>query len=96
MTLTSENNVIEGEVMPTIPSQPTLEDLNNKAIEKLYKLFNSIDEDSNPEVILACTKSLSQLNASIRGNDIFTQEDVEGERRQRKVKIAEELLRKDK
>ena len=66
----------------------TIEELNAKAVSKLYSLFDSLDEKSDPEMILACTKGLSQLNASLRGSDIFAPKETEEERKEGEAREA--------
>lgn len=66
----------------------TLEDLNNKAISKLYELIEGLDTKSDPEMVLACTKGLSQLNASLRGSDIFAPKETEEQRKEREAREA--------
>lgn len=71
----------------------TLEELNNKVISKLYDLADSLDEKSDPEMVLAVTKGLSQLNTSIRGNNIFSPQETAEERKAREQsQIIEEMV----
>lgn len=76
---------MEGQVLD---APRTLEDLNNKAISKLYELIDDLDTKSDPEMVLACTKGLSQLNASLRGSDIFTPKETPEERKEREARDA--------
>lgn len=62
---------------------PTLEDLNNKAIQKLYDLMDGLESKSSPDLIRACVESLAKLNASIKGSDIFAPKESAEERRTR-------------
>ncbi len=62
---------------------PTLADLNIKAIQKLYELMDSLDGKSNPDMVRACVESLAKLNSSIKGSDILPQEESEVERNER-------------
>jgi hypothetical protein len=66
----------------------TIEELNAKAVSKLYSLFDTLDEKSDPEMILACTKGLSQLNASLRGSDILAPKETEEQRKERNAREA--------
>lgn len=85
-----EDGEIVGEVMGASHS---LEELNGKVIDKLYDLANSLDEKSEPDMVLAVTKGLSQLNASIRGNNIFTPQETAEERRAREqTEIMKEMI----
>lgn len=76
---------MEGEV---IGRQRTIEELNTKAIEKLYELFDALDGKSDPEMVLACTKGLSQLNASLRGNDFFAPQETPEQKADREAREA--------
>lgn len=76
---------MEGQVLD---APRTLEDLNNKAISKLYELIDDLDTKSDPEMVLACTKGLSQLNASLRGSDIFAPKETPEERKEREARDA--------
>ena len=76
---------MEGQVLD---APHTLEDLNNKAISKLYELIDDLDTKSDPEMVLACTKGLSQLNASLRGSDIFAPKETPEERKERETRDA--------
>lgn len=82
--------MVSGEVQGASHS---LEELNGKVIDKLYDLANSLDEKSEPDMVLAVTKGLSQLNASIRGNNIFTPQETAEERKAREQSaIIEEMV----
>lgn len=71
-----------------IDSERSIEELNSKAVSKLYDLFEILDGKSDPEMILACTKGLSQLNASLRGSDILAKKETNEERVEREAKEA--------
>lgn len=72
---------------------PTLADLNQKAIQKLYELTDSLDAKSAPDMVRACVESLAKLNSSIKGSDILPQEESDSEKAERlsKEAIAEAL-----
>lgn len=74
--------VTEGEVIGGNPN-PTLSDLNTKAIQKLYELMDSLDGKSDPDMVRACVESLAKLNSSIKGSDILPREESELERAER-------------
>lgn len=76
---------MEGSV---VDAPHTIEELNSKAISKLYDLFDTLDGKSDPEMVLACTKGLSQLNASLRGNDFFAPQETEEQKREREAREA--------
>lgn len=71
-----------------IDAPHTIEELNSKAISKLYDLFDALDGKSDPEMVLACTKGLSQLNASLRGNDFFSPQESPEEKKEREARDA--------
>ena len=71
-----------------IDAPHTIEELNSKAISKLYDLFDALDGKSDPEMVLACTKGLSQLNASLRGNDFFSTQESPEEKKEREARDA--------
>jgi len=64
---------------------PKLADLNNKVIQKLYELVDSLDSKSEPDMVRACVESLAKLNSSLQGSDILPQEESETERRERET-----------
>lgn len=72
---------------------PKLADLNNKVIQKLYDLVDSLDAKSDPDMVRACVESLAKLNSSLKGSDILPQEESSEERAERlsKEAIAEAL-----
>ena len=65
---------------------PKLSDLNNKVIQKLYDLVDSLDAKSDPDMVRACVESLAKLNSSLKGSDILPQEETPEERRERENK----------
>ena len=67
---------------------PSLKDLNNKAIQKLYQLVDSLDAKSDPEMVRACVESLAKLNSSLKGSDILPQEESEADRKEREANSA--------
>lgn len=67
---------------------PTLADLNQKAIQKLYELTDSLDAKSAPDMVRACVESLAKLNSSIKGSDILPQEESDSEKMEREAASA--------
>lgn len=65
---------------------PKLSDLNNKVIQKLYDLVDSLDAKSDPDMVRACVESLAKLNSSLKGSDILPQEETPEEKRERENK----------
>lgn len=78
---------MEAEIISGNPN-PKLSDLNNKVIQKLYELVDSLDSKSEPDMVRACVESLAKLNSSLKGSDILPQEESESERRERENKDA--------
>lgn len=64
-------------------TNPTLADLNKKAIQKLYELMDGLDGKSDPDMVRATVESLAKLNSSIKGSSILPQEETEAERAER-------------
>lgn len=73
---------------------PSLADLNQKAVQKLYELMDSLDGKSDPDMVRACVESLAKLNSSIKGSNILPQEESETEKNERVASqtIKEALL----
>lgn len=67
---------------------PKLSDLNNKVIQKLYDLVDSLDAKSDPDMVRACVESLAKLNSSLKGSDILPSEETEAERAERESATA--------
>lgn len=77
-----EGEIISGNV------NPTLTDLNKRAIKKLYELIDALDGKSDPDLVRACIESLSKFNSSLKGSDILPQEETPEERAERQAKEA--------
>ena len=78
---------MEVEIISNNPN-PTLSDLNKKAIQKLYELMDSLDGKSDPDMVRACVESLAKLNSSIKGSDILPQDETPEERMERESREA--------
>lgn len=85
------DEAVEGEVL--FSKNPTIRDLNNKAIKKLADLLDALGEKSDPEMITAVTDAVAKLNSSLKGSDILPQEETPEQRAERTAKatIAEAL-----
>lgn len=81
----------EGEV---VGAKKSIRDLNDKAVEKLYELLDSLDSSSEPDMVRACVESLAKLNQSVKGNDALVTETDEERKAREKSNIVEGLLRK--
>lgn len=64
-------------------TNPTLADLNKKAILKLYDLLDGLDAKSDPDLVRAIVESLAKLNSSVKGSGILPQEETAEERVER-------------
>lgn len=66
---------------------PTIKDLNQKAISTLYNLLDKLgpDEKGDPEMVTAVTDAIAKLNSSLRNSGILPQEESEAERRERET-----------
>lgn len=85
----SEVEIIGGNVNPTI------KDLNSKAVKTLYDLLDKLspDEKNDPAMVTAVTDAIAKLNTSLKGNDILPREESESERRERKsLEVIQEAL----
>lgn len=82
----------EGEI---VGGKITLRELNEAILRKLYDLTQTLDEHSEPDLILACTKGISQLNSSTKNSDILEKEISDEERAmQNKSALVGDLLKK--
>lgn len=81
----------EGEL---VGGKKNIRDLNDKAVEKLYELLDSLDSSSEPDMVRACVESLAKLNQSIKGNDVLATENDEERKAREKTNIVEGLLKK--
>lgn len=72
-----EGEIISGNV------NPSLADLNKRAIKKLYELIDALDGKSDPDLVRACIESLSKFNSSLKGSGILPQEETEEQKAER-------------
>ena len=81
----SEVEIIGGKINPTI------KDLNQKAISTLYNLLDKLgpDEKGDPEMVTAVTDAIAKLNSSLRNSGILPAEETAEEREQR---LAQETI----
>lgn len=79
-----EYEVIGGKINPTI------KDLNQKAISTLYNLLDKLgpDEKGDPEMVTAVTDAIAKLNTSLRNSGILPSEETEAERVERESATA--------
>lgn len=66
-------------------TNPTIKDLNQKAIKTLYDLLDNLNPDKkgDPAMVTAVTDAIAKLNTSLKGNDILPKEESEAERQAR-------------
>lgn len=85
-------NVFEGE---TVGKPVTLRQLNEKAVQKLHDLIDSLDAKSEPELIQACVESLAKLDSALKNSDILEKELSDEEKlMQNKSALVGDLLKK--
>lgn len=76
---------MDGEVIEAKVKNPSIEDVNRHLLNKLDDLIESTDAKTNPELVKVITESVAKLNASLKGNDIFTPQETEEERKEREA-----------
>lgn len=66
-------------------TNPSLADLNKKAIKTLYDLLDKLgpDEKGDPAMVTAVTDAIAKLNASLRNSGILPQDESEAEKKER-------------
>ena len=69
---------------------PTIKDLNQKAISTLYNLLDKLgpDEKGDPEMVTAVTDAIAKLNTSLRNSGILPQEETPEQRAERETQAA--------
>lgn len=78
---------MDGEVVELkIKKHSTIEDVNTHLLDKLDDLIESTDAKTDPEMVKVITDSVAKLNASLKGNNIFTPAETEEERLEREQK----------
>lgn len=76
---------MDGEVIEAKVKNPSIEDVNRHLLNKLDDLIEITDAKTNPELVKVITESVAKLNASLKGNDIFTPKETEEERKEREA-----------
>ena len=76
---------MSGEVIEAKIKNPSIEDVNRHLLNKLDDLIEATDAKTNPELVKVITESVAKLNASLKGNDIFTPKETEEERKEREA-----------
>ena len=75
-----EAEVIEAKVREHSSS----EDVNLHLLDKLDELIDAID-GKDADMVRAITESVAKLNASLKGNNIFTPQETETEKKEREA-----------
>lgn len=63
----------------------SIEDVNVHLLDKLDELIDAVD-GKDSDMVRAITESVAKLNASLKGNNIFTPQETEEERLEREQK----------
>lgn len=77
---------MEAEVIEAKVNNPSIEDVNKHLLRKLDDLIDSTDAKTDPEMVKVLTESVAKLNASLKGNNIFTPAETAEERLEREQK----------
>ena len=80
--------VVEAEVVDP-QKHATIEEVNTHLLDKLDELIDDINP-KDADMVRAITESVAKLNASLKGNNIFTPQETEEERLERE---ANDVLR---
>ena len=77
---------MEGEVQG-VRKDATIEEVNTNLLNKLNELIDSVNS-KDPEMVRVITESVAKLNASLKGNNIFTPKETEEQRKEREANEA--------
>jgi uncharacterized protein YoxC len=79
---------VEAEVIEAkVREHATIEDVNVHLLDKLDELIDDINP-KDADMVRALTESVAKLNASLKGNNIFTPQETAEERKEREAKEA--------
>lgn len=79
---------MEAEVVEAkIKEHASIEDVNIHLLDKLDELIDDINP-KDADMIRAITESVAKLNASLKGNNIFTPQETDEERLEREANSA--------
>lgn len=79
---------MEAEIVEAkIKEHATIEDVNVHLLDKLDELIDAIN-GKDADMVRAITESVAKLNASLKGNNIFTPQETEAERKEREATEA--------
>ena len=71
----------------SVRKDATIEEVNTNLLNKLNELIDSVNS-RDPEMVRAITESVAKLNASLKGNNIFTPKETEEQRKEREANEA--------
>jgi uncharacterized protein YoxC len=79
---------VEAEVIEAkVREHATIEDVNVHLLDKLDELIDDINP-KDADMVRALTESVAKLNASLKGNNIFTPQETEAEKKEREATEA--------
>lgn len=79
---------MEAEVVEArVREHATIEDVNIHLLDKLDELIDDINP-KDADMVRALTESVAKLNASLKGNNIFTPQETDAERKEREAAEA--------
>lgn len=79
---------MEAEVVEAkVKKHSSIEDVNIHLLDKLDELIEKVDS-KDADMVRAITESVAKLNASLKGNNIFTPQETEEERLEREASDA--------
>lgn len=79
---------MEAEVVETkVKKHASIEDVNVHLLDKLDELIDDINP-KDADMVRAITESVAKLNASLKGNNIFTPRETDEERLEREANEA--------
>lgn len=79
---------MEAEVVEArVREHATIEDVNVHLLDKLDELIDDINP-KDADMVRALTESVAKLNASLKGNNIFTPQETDAERKEREAAEA--------
>lgn len=79
---------MEAEVLQARVNDPSIEDVNKHLLAKLDDLIEACDAKTDPELVKVLTESVAKLNASLKGNNIFTPQETAEQRKEREATEA--------
>jgi len=79
---------MEAEVLEARVNNPSIEDVNKHLLAKLDDLIEACDAKTDPELVKVLTESVAKLNASLKGNNIFTPQETAEQRKEREATEA--------